>query len=67
MTRPYAIVLNGNYASLAPYYSPVFEKAIKEADQQQLRRFPVEQDTFAAANVCQWLPSVPGSLDNKRE
>ncbi|KAH8069858.1 hypothetical protein JL720_11858 [Aureococcus anophagefferens] len=30
-SRPYAIVLNGNYASLAPYYGPVFEKAVKEA------------------------------------
>ncbi|KAH8048368.1 hypothetical protein JL721_11969 [Aureococcus anophagefferens] len=29
-SRPYAIVLNGNYASLAPYYGPVFEKAVKE-------------------------------------
>ncbi|KAH8051387.1 hypothetical protein JL722_10842 [Aureococcus anophagefferens] len=61
-SRPYAIVLNGNYASLAPYYGPVFEKAVKEVSQGQLRRFTVEPEHFTAENV--WLPCVPINIDS---
>ena len=61
-SRPYAIVLNGNYASLAPYYGPVFEKAVKEANQGQLRRFTVDPEHFTAENV--WLPCVPINIDS---
>ncbi|KAH8082516.1 hypothetical protein JL720_8543 [Aureococcus anophagefferens] len=44
-SRPYAIVLNGNYASLAPYYGPVFEKAVKEVNfGQRIRELGFVED-----------------------
>ena len=64
-SRPYAIVLNGNYASLAPYYGPVFEKAVKEVGQGQLRRFAVEPEHFTAENV--WLPCVRTTSGGPKE
>jgi len=63
-TRPYAVVLNFNYASLAQFYDQILTKAMKEREAGELMEMRIDAPPkgFTADTIR--LPCVPMGLDS---